>query len=59
MNLQPIRSAEQYEAALKRIETIIDARRGTAQGDELEALASIVEQYEEENFPIPDPDSSN
>ncbi len=32
------------------------ARRGTPEGDELEVLSILVEQYEREHFPIAPPD---
>jgi hypothetical protein len=45
-------SEDDYRMALKRIEAIFDARPGTPEGDELEQLASFVEAYEEEHYPI-------
>lgn len=45
-------SENDYRMALKRIEAIFDARPGTPEGDELEQLASFVEAYEEEHYPI-------
>lgn len=42
-----------YKAALKRIESLFDAAvLGTPEGDELERLAALVEEYEEKYFPI-------
>ncbi|MEI8657046.1 hypothetical protein [Vibrio sp. Hal054] len=42
-----------YKAALKRIEFLFDAAEpGTPEGDELERLAALVEEYEEKHFPI-------
>jgi HTH-type transcriptional regulator/antitoxin HigA len=32
------------------------ARRGTPEGDQLEVLSILVEQYERENFPVDPPD---
>ncbi|WP_217536901.1 hypothetical protein [Vibrio metschnikovii] len=46
-------SESDYKAALKRIESLFDAaERGTPEGDELERLAALVEEYEEKHFPI-------
>lgn len=45
-------SESDYRMALKRIETIFNAKPGTPEGDELELLASFVEAYEEEHYPI-------
>jgi HTH-type transcriptional regulator/antitoxin HigA len=57
MEIKPIRTEKDYEAALARIEEIFDADLGTPEGDELEILASLVETYEKKNYPIglPDP----
>ena len=51
-----IKTEADYRAALKRIETIFDAKIGTAQGDELELLSTLVELYEQKQFPIDAPD---
>jgi HTH-type transcriptional regulator / antitoxin HigA len=51
-----IRSDEDYRAALLRIESLMDAEEGTPELDELEALASLVELYEDQHFPIDLPD---
>ncbi len=56
MIIKPIRNSKQHEAALKRIDEIFEAKKGTPLGDELEILAILVEKYEEEHFPIPYPD---
>ena len=60
MNIKPIRNEADYQKALERLEVIFDAKRGTSEGDELEILAIVVDNYENENFPIgmPDPISA-
>ncbi len=60
MNIKPIRNEADYQKALERLEVIFDAKRGTPEGDELEILAIVVDNYENENFPIgmPDPISA-
>jgi len=57
MEIKPIRTEKDYEAALARIEEIFDAEPDTPEGDELEILASLVEVYEKKHYPIglPDP----
>lgn len=46
-------SESDYNAALKGIESLFDAAEpGTPEGDELERLAALVEEYEEKHFPI-------
>jgi HTH-type transcriptional regulator/antitoxin HigA len=47
-----IKTEKDYRAALRRIEEIFGAKRGTPEGDELELLATLVELYEDEAFPI-------
>ena len=56
MNLKPIRNEEDYQNALERLELIFDARKGTEEGDELEILSILIDNYENENFPISMPD---
>jgi antitoxin component HigA of HigAB toxin-antitoxin module len=51
-----IKNEAEYQQALARIETIFDARPGTAQGDELELLLLLVETYEAKAYPIDLPD---
>lgn len=56
MEIKPIRSNKDYKVALERIYSLMDAKRGTKEGDELEALSAIVDVYEKEHFPIEAPD---
>ncbi len=56
MNIKPIRTKKDYEQALARLEIIFDAKKGTEEGDELEILGMLVENYENEKFPIGFPD---
>lgn len=56
MNFKPIKTEEEHELALKRIEKIFDAEPGTTAGDELEILVLLVEDYEEKHYPIEAPD---
>jgi len=51
-----IKTDRAYRAALERIEQLMDAKRGTREGDELELLAMLVEAYEERKCPIDPPD---
>ncbi len=57
MQLKPIRTKADYEAALREIERLWGADEGTAEGDRLEVLTTLVEVYEEAHFPmdLPDP----
>jgi HTH-type transcriptional regulator/antitoxin HigA len=56
MNIKPIRTKKDYERALDRLEVIFDSKKGTDKGDELEILGMLVENYENEKFPIGFPD---
>ena len=56
MEISPIRNQEDYQRALKRLEVIFDAKRGTEEGDELEILSVLIDNYESEKFPIEMPD---
>jgi len=60
MDISPIRNEKDYKKALERLEMIFDAKRGTKEGDELEILAILIDNYENENFPVgmPDPISA-
>ena len=57
MQLKPIKTDADHKAALLEIERLWGAQEGTADGDRLEILATLVEAYEEANFPmdLPDP----
>ena len=56
MKIKPIKTKKDYEQALERLEVIFDAKRGTEEGDELEILGILIDQYENERFPIDLPD---
>jgi len=56
MNIKPIKTEQDYDLALERLEMIFDAEPNTEEGDELEILSILIEKYEEEHFPIEFPD---
>jgi HTH-type transcriptional regulator / antitoxin HigA len=56
MLLRPIRNEEDYETALEEIEALWETESGTADADRLDILVLLVEAYEAEHYPIPDPD---
>jgi len=56
MNLKPIKTKKDYQQALARLETIFDAKKSSPEGDELEILGILVDQYENEHFKIDLPD---
>ncbi len=51
-----IKTEEDYEKALSRIEEVMDAKSGTPEMDELELLTALVEMYEDQYYPISHPD---
>lgn len=55
MQIQPIHSENDYQKALDRIDEIFDAKPGTKEGDELEILGILVEDYEKNHFRIEAP----
>jgi HTH-type transcriptional regulator/antitoxin HigA len=52
-----IKTQQDYDIALTRIDELMDAKQGTPEADELELLVTLVEMYEEEHYPmdLPDP----
>ena len=56
MNIRPIRNSSDHDSALKRIEALMSAQNGTAEGDELDVLVTLVDAYEREHFSIDSPD---
>jgi HTH-type transcriptional regulator/antitoxin HigA len=56
MNIKPIKTEEDYQAALSRLEDIFDAPDGTPESDELDILGLLVDEYENEHYPIDSPD---
>jgi len=55
MKIKPIRSEEDYDKALKRLEKIFDSQPGSKEGDELEILSLLIEDYENKHYPIGPP----
>ena len=56
MEIKVIRTENDYQQSLKRLELIFDAEFGSPEGDELEILGMLIEKYENEHYPIPLPD---
>jgi|TARA_R110001592_G_scaffold50319_14_gene155838 HTH-type transcriptional regulator/antitoxin HigA len=56
-NIRPIRTEDDYQAALARIDALMDAEAGSDEADELEVLTTLVELFEDAHYPInlPDP----
>lgn len=56
MQIKPIRTKRDYEAALREIETLMRAKRNTPEGDRLDVLVTLEEAYEAKHFPLDLPD---
>ena len=56
MKIKPIKTKKDYKQALERLEIIFDAKKGTIEGDELEVIGILIDNYEIQNFPIDFPD---
>ena len=54
--LKPIRSEADYEAALAEVEHLWGAKSGTPDGDRLDVLATLIDAYEAEHYPMDPPD---
>lgn len=52
MNIRPVKTESDYDAALDRIDSIWGAEVGTPDGDELDILLTLVSVYESENHAV-------
>ena len=50
--IRAIRTQADYEAALARIDALMDAEAGTSEGDERDVLTDLVDLYEARNVPM-------
>lgn len=56
MKIKPIKSELDYRNALKRLELVFDAPVNSIERDEAEILSLLIENYENEHYPIEAPD---
>jgi hypothetical protein len=56
--IKPIRTKRDFEAALKEIERLWGAKADSPEGDRLDVLATLVDAYETEHYPMDPPDRS-
>lgn len=56
MEIRPLRTETDYQAALAEIERLFDAAQDTPEADRLEVLTTLVEAYEAHHFHLPAPD---
>jgi HTH-type transcriptional regulator/antitoxin HigA len=56
MDIRPIKTEQDYHAALAEVEILFDALRDTPEGDRLEMLTTLIEAYEAQHHEILPPD---
>lgn len=56
MNIKPVKTEQDYQNALQRIEELWGASKDSTEGDELDLLVTLVESYEMKHYPIAPPD---
>jgi HTH-type transcriptional regulator/antitoxin HigA len=56
MKVKLIKTEQDYREAIERLEIVFDAKKGSTEGDELEVLGLLIDQYEKEYFPVEMPD---
>lgn len=56
MEIKPIKTGANYEAALKEIEKLWGSNYGSPEGDKLDVLVTLAEAYEGEHYPVMSPD---
>ena len=56
MKLVPVKNEREYQAALKELEKVFDARPNTPEGDKAKILVLLIEDYEKMHYPIGAPD---
>ena len=55
MELRPLKTKRDYQAALKEAENLWSARPGSKDADRLEVLVLLIQAYESVHHPVPDP----
>ena len=56
MEINPIKAPCDHRRVLKQIDTLLDAKPNTAEGDTLDVLVTLVEAWEEKHHAIEAPD---
>ena len=56
MEIKPIKTEQDYNLALERVNILFDAKPNTDEADELDILVTLIEKYEKIHYPIPEPD---
>ena len=56
MKIRPIKTEQDYQAALNRLSDIFDAPGGSQESDEADILVVMIDDYENKHYPIEAPD---
>lgn len=56
IDLKPIRTEADYDAALVEVEHLWGSKSGTPEGDRLDVLATLIDVYEAKHYPMDPPD---
>jgi HTH-type transcriptional regulator / antitoxin HigA len=56
MDIKPIRTEADYRATLREVESLMRAEAGSAEGERLDVLVTLIEAYERQHFPLDLPD---
>jgi HTH-type transcriptional regulator/antitoxin HigA len=56
MDIKPIKTEQDYQQALQRVESLWNSPEGSAESDELDVLATLIDAYEREHYRIDLPD---
>ena len=56
MNIKPIKTEIDYEEALQIVESLMNAKIGTPEGDKLDVFVTLIEAYEEKHHPVLPPE---
>ena len=56
MEIKPIKTEQDYNNSINRIELLWGAKKETPDGDEFDLLCTLVEAYEIKHYPIAPPD---
>lgn len=56
MEIKAIKTEQDYNLALRRLENIFHAPADSVEGDEAEIISILIEKYEDEHYPIEAPD---
>ena len=56
MEIRPIKTEQDYDAALEEVEALWGAEADSPEGDKLDVLITLIEAYEAKHHPIAPPD---